>query len=149
MSSQHPDSDLAMTNLYAALRTELGSRQILREKADPEAPIAYLHPGADKPLLIFAHSTPMGTVLRIDAPVSAHADWDTDGLADMLMCQQAGWVFGRVERAGDGIVLEHNLMADRVPAEVAATVLLLASTACRLRYDLFSMGALTTTKEVT
>jgi hypothetical protein len=149
MSSQQPDSDLALENLFPALRSRLGSLPIRRPGDAPGSPIVYYHPGAHEPLVIHAHPSPVGTVLRIDAPVSAYADWHTDGLAEMLLREQADWIFGRIEHAGDGIVLEHNLMAGRHPGEVAAIVHLLASTACRLRYELFSIGALTTTKEVT
>jgi hypothetical protein len=133
--------------LLGELQRELGTKQI-RQVDAPNGPIAYLHPGAGHPLLIFSHDTPMGSILRIDAPVAERVDWQGSGLAEMLLREQANWLFGRVEHSAEGIIIEHCLRADTPPDELASVVIGLADTALHLRHDLSRMGALTTVEEV-
>jgi len=133
--------------VFAQLQAELGKRQILRSAGDPKAPIAYLHPGAERPVLIFFHDEPLGPILRIEALVSEKADWVSPGLAEMLLREQSAWMFGRAERRGEGLVVEHCLGADTVPDWLATVVVLLAATALDLRHDLGRMGVLTIVEE--
>jgi hypothetical protein len=144
---QTNDSHSAIQRAYAALQSELGKRQVIRKTDDPDGPIAYCHPGAEHPLMIFQHNTPVGAVLRIDAPVAAKADWSTAGLSELLLREQSDWLFGRNERWGEGLTIEHCVLADTPPDQLASIVVGLADTALRLHHDLARMGALTTLEE--
>lgn len=134
--------------LLPRLHDELGGRLVSRDGSDPRNPITFNPPGPEGPVLIYVHSTPLDTIVRIDAPVAGAADWASPGLAEVLLREQAGWVYGRVERIGSGILIEHSLRATAGDAQVASTVLLLADTAARLHRDLSLMGALITCEEV-
>ena len=135
-----------METIYGDLQRELG-RQPIKKCEAPDGPLAYCHPGAEHPLLIFFHSTPMGAILRIDAPVAAKADWSSPGLSELLLREQSDWLFGRAERSGEGVVIEHCLRADSPPDQLASVVIGLADTALHLRYDLARMGGLTILEE--
>jgi hypothetical protein len=141
-------SEVSIEKVHSDLQAELGKRLVVRKEGDPDTPIAYLYPGGEHAVLIFYHDAPLGPILRIDAPVAETADWHDASLAGVLLQEGAGWMFGRVERSGDGIVIEHNLWADTPAKRLATMVVLLADTAVRLRQDLVRMGALTTMEEV-
>jgi hypothetical protein len=136
----------AIDRVRHSLQEELGHGQIKASKGHPEGPIAFCYPGGEYPILIFQHDTPMGSILRIDAPVTAKGDW-TPGLAEFLIREAGDWLFGRAERWGDGVTIEYSLLADTPTDKLAAIILGLADTALRLRHDLSQAGALSLTEE--
>jgi hypothetical protein len=144
---QTNDSHSTIQRVHAALQSELGKRQVVREQDDSDAPIAYIHPGAEHPLLIFQQNTAMGLILRIDAPVAAKADWSIAGLPELLLTEQGDWLYGRNERWGEGVIIEHCVPADTPTDRLASIVVGLADTALHLHHDLARMGALTTPEE--
>jgi hypothetical protein len=81
-------------------------------------------------------------ILRVVAPVTEHAAWETSGLAEFLLREAGTFVFGRLERCGDGITLEHALLASASVEELSVVVRALAHCAVQLERDLALMGAL-------
>jgi hypothetical protein len=130
--------------VYAELQRELGERLVVRLEPDASRVlIAYCHPGTEHAVLISLNESQNGTILVIDAPVSVVADWSSSGLAELLLREQGGWLFGRNERWGEGLVIEHCLAAETPPDHLAEIVIALADTAIRLERDLGRMGAVT------
>jgi hypothetical protein len=136
----------ALNRICLDLQKELGERQI-RPPAVPDGPLAFCYPGAERPLLIFHHDTPLGCILRLDAPVTLKADWSIPGLSESLLREHGDWLFGRIERWDDGITIEHSIHADMPADRIAEIVLVLSDTALRLQRDLLQAGALTLPEE--
>lgn len=113
------------------------------EGDDADDPLGVPFPGLNVPVHVFTHTEIAGALLRIACPVTETADWST-GMHEFLVRESGNWIFGRPERWGDAIVIEHAVFADISGKQLAIVVAGLAHTAIRLERDLFAMGGLAT-----
>jgi len=127
-----------LTRVTMDLRDLFGQ---LVEPHDGEGPVQVSFPGHDYVVCLWPIDHERA-LFRIVVPVTAHADWTTSGLPDFLIREAGRFIFGRLERCGDGITLEHALFAATPAEDLGYVIRALVHTAVRLERDLCRMGAL-------
>lgn len=71
------------------------------------------------------------------------ADFDRPGFADYLLQTHSRWVFGRFERNGRHLAVEHAMFADDVTSEqLGAVVMAVYESACEAARTLRAVGVL-------
>ncbi len=135
--------DQEQRNLYTrvteTLRELFGDLATLDEVGGP---IQIAFPGSDYLVCVWLLENGEQPLLRVVAPVAHAADWANPGLPEFLLAEQCGYVFGRLERAGEGIALEHSLFAAASRKELDRVVRTLTHTSIQLHRDLHLMGAI-------
>ena len=136
MSSSAIETD-AMVQIHNDLRGEFG--RLVPELEEDGTQAVYL-PGGRFAVTVRPSSPSTVTVRKI---VAARVDYQRPGLANYLITDHGAWLFGRYERNGDGLAIEHTLTISSLDSDTIRNVVMaIHMTACEAEQTLTACNAI-------